>query len=285
MEAFIQGSAWLSPIGLRTEINRSHVPSSPYITIESLNLLNPIQLPRIPDIAKACIAAVQEAIHDAGLPDLSLSGVPERAGLVVGNNLSSLFSIEALQKDAEKYGPNRVNPAIFPNTVYNSLAGYISMYTNIKGTNTTLSGGAGTVPAALLYALQLLQQGRHDRVIVCNVHLIPPEHRIESELLLKSVQSSDQYLEERITVLLIERPGVSARQTYSIHGQLKISPIGPAASLTTESEDMDLVLIKYGQDKGGLDACEANGCLPNRDILQLKLEKKDDERKKEAERI
>lgn len=284
MHAHVKGAAWLSPIGLRTANNRDWSAPSPFITKESIQEIKRNRLPRVPDIARACCAAVNQALLDAGLsaPLLPGSEESERTGLVVGNNFSSMRPIQDLQKEAETYGPNRVNPAIFPNTVYNALAGYIAIHANIKGTNTTLSGGISTVPAAMYYGLKLLEKGRYDRVIVCNVHLLPLE--IQNEVVCsKNGAGSSIRFEERITVLLLERSGVGRAAKYSLSWELKKAETLPEFSLPSVTESLDIELIKLLQDGGEVQHDDIQGRFQNGDLLKLRIKANDDCCQKEAE--
>ncbi|MEC0248488.1 beta-ketoacyl synthase N-terminal-like domain-containing protein [Paenibacillus chitinolyticus] len=141
---------------------------------------------RFSDFGKLCCMAVEEALgtraesigsaKSAGSPGYDSD--PDgslRTALVIGNGVSSLHAVAALQDDAVKYGEGNVNPRIFPDTVMNSIGGYVSIYFSIRGTNVTVSNGGTTAPKAFLYASALLDQGEHDRVIVCVANLFPPE--------------------------------------------------------------------------------------------------------------
>ncbi|WP_197258698.1 beta-ketoacyl synthase N-terminal-like domain-containing protein [Paenibacillus dendritiformis] len=277
MNAHVKGAVWLSPIGFRTSNNRDWSVPSPFITKESMQEINQSRLPRVPNIARACCAAVDQTLLDAGLFTPLLSGSEEsvRTGLVVGNNFSSIHPIQDLQKEAEFYGPNRVNPAIFPNTVYNALAGYIAIHANIKGTNTTLSGGIDTVPAALFYGLKLLEKGRHDRVIVCNVHLHPLEKQ-NADVYSKNGADSSISFEERITVLLLERPGVGEPAKYSLSWELKKVETLSEISLPDITESLDIELVKLLQDGGQVQHDDIQGRFQNGDLLKMRFKENDD---------
>lgn len=284
MHAHVKSAVWLSPIGFRTAKNRDWPAPSPFITKESIQEIKQSRLPRVPDIARACCAAVNQTLIDAGLstPLLPGSEESERTGLVVGNNFSTMHPIQDLQKEAETYGPNRVNPAIFPNTVYNALAGYIAIHANIKGTNTTLSGGISTVPAALCYGLKLLEKGRHDQVIVCNVHLLPLE-RQNAVVCSKNGAGSSTSFEERITVLLLKRPGVGGPANFSLSWELQKAETLPEFSLPDITESLDIELIKRLQHGGQVQHDRIQGRFQNGDLLKLRFKANEDCCQKEVE--
>lgn len=270
MHAYIKGSAWLSPSGFKTLTNRDQAASSPFITEESIQNIHLPKLPRVPDVAKACCAVVSQVLLEAGLtvPFAVRSEESERTALVVGNNDSSVRPIEALQREAEIYGPNRVSPAIFPNTVYNALAGYIAIHVNIKGTNTTLSGATSTVPAAILYGLRLLAKGRHDRVVVCHVHLLPSAKKATRQ---DEEGGSFSPEEERITALLLKRPGVGTHGKYALDWELtKANGLYMALSPDVTPR-MDVELIKLIQEERLAEQEVMLGRFQNGDLLKLRF--------------
>ncbi|MFD7524165.1 beta-ketoacyl synthase N-terminal-like domain-containing protein [Paenibacillus chitinolyticus] len=135
---------------------------------------------RFSDFGKLCCMAVEEALGiraESAESEGCDSGadMSQRTALVIGSTVSSLHAVAALQDDAVKYGEGNVNPRIFPDTVMNSIGGYVSIYFSVRGTNVTVSNGGTTAPKAFLYASALLDQGEHDRVIVCVANLFPPE--------------------------------------------------------------------------------------------------------------
>ncbi len=54
----------------------------------------------------------------------------------------------------------------FPNTVYNAAAGYLSIFTGIKGYNVTICNGPQSGLASIGYALNILQNEKEDMVLV-----------------------------------------------------------------------------------------------------------------------
>ncbi len=54
----------------------------------------------------------------------------------------------------------------FPNTVYNAAAGYLSIFTGIKGYNVTICNGPQSGLASIGYALNILQNEKEEMVLV-----------------------------------------------------------------------------------------------------------------------
>ncbi|MGA5691398.1 beta-ketoacyl synthase N-terminal-like domain-containing protein [Cytobacillus pseudoceanisediminis] len=148
-------------------------------TIDDINTtkLGMKGLNKFSKVSKFACIAVGEAYSDAGLKE-RISNDPSistRSGLVIGENLSNLESILALDADVKKYGVKNVNPGLFPNTVLNVVAGYTSIYYGIKGINTTISNSDPSNINSLLYAIDLLNNNQLDRVVVCSIALFVPE--------------------------------------------------------------------------------------------------------------
>lgn len=127
--------------------------------------------------AQLCCMAIGTALRKSKIDTPFVKGTEEsvNTGIIIGTSLSNLSSIAEMQREAEEYGVNNVNPSIFPNTVLNVIGGYASIYFNILGTNITLSNGDLSGPKALLYATDLLKSEQLDRVIVCQCNIFPPD--------------------------------------------------------------------------------------------------------------
>ena len=81
-------------------------------------------------------------------------------GVSVGTTLGSLKSIAEFDEVTLKEGPRYTNPGLFPNTVINSPASQVSIWSHIKGFNTTISTGFTASLDAMSYAYDFLQYGR-----------------------------------------------------------------------------------------------------------------------------
>ncbi|MGW2817243.1 beta-ketoacyl synthase N-terminal-like domain-containing protein [Streptomyces sp. NPDC001415] len=91
---------------------------------------------------------------------------PERLALVLGTGHGSVQSIMDFTRDSlTGERPYLVDPARFPNTVMNRMAGQSAIWHGIKGPNTTVAGGWLTGLLALGYAARLHRGGHCDRVL------------------------------------------------------------------------------------------------------------------------
>jgi 3-oxoacyl-(acyl-carrier-protein) synthase len=71
-------------------------------------------------------------------------------------------------------GPRFVDATLFPNTVINSPAGFVSIFFGLGGPNTTIADGAASSLAALDYASTLLRRGRADAVLAGGFEELSP---------------------------------------------------------------------------------------------------------------
>ncbi|MBP7215950.1 MAG: beta-ketoacyl-[acyl-carrier-protein] synthase family protein [Candidatus Omnitrophica bacterium] len=105
------------------------------------------------DDAKVCID--ENNTHDVGVS--------------IGCTLGSLASICDFDKVALTEGPQFVNPAFFPNTVFNSPASEVSIKFAIKGFNATLATGMCASLDAIKYGWDSIVSGRARMVLAGGV--------------------------------------------------------------------------------------------------------------------
>ncbi|CAG9623399.1 beta-ketoacyl synthase N-terminal-like domain-containing protein [Sutcliffiella rhizosphaerae] len=123
----------------------------------------------------------------------------DEIGIIVATTYTNLKPIKSLIEEAKEYGINKINPAIFPNTVLNSISGHAAINLGVKGANITISQGDKSGQKALDYALDILQCGILERVIVCEVNL-----NIQSDDLLKTSNSIISSINESISTIVIQ---------------------------------------------------------------------------------
>ena len=107
------------------------------------------------------------AIDDAGL--LDNKEALNQTGIVLGTTMGGLQSIVDFEIEAITEGPRYVNPALFPNTVFNALASQIAIRFLLKGPNVTISTGFSASLDAIDYVIDSIRLGRVDRMLVGGV--------------------------------------------------------------------------------------------------------------------
>lgn len=107
--------------------------------------------------AQFACAASALALKDADL-DVSEED-PDEVGVVLGTAFGNVNSMVAFDKEGWVEGPRFVNPLMFPNTVVNSPAGYVSIFFGMTGLNVTVSNGLSSGLDAVHYATEGLMRG------------------------------------------------------------------------------------------------------------------------------
>lgn len=129
--------------------------------------LGPKGLRTLDRTTRLALVAAKQAIDDA-----RLEVTPETCneiGVVLGCTMGSVRSISEFDLQGIREGPRYVNPALFPNVVMNSPASQIAIRFQLRGHNSTISTGFTAGLDAIGYALQLLQLGRVNAVVVGGV--------------------------------------------------------------------------------------------------------------------
>lgn len=111
-------------------------------------------------------AASGLALADAGWPATEREAVfadgrsGVELGLVLGTTFGSVHTISEFDRRALTAGPNYVKPLDFANSVINAAAGQTAIWHDLRGVNSTLSGGPTVGLTAIAYAADLVATGR-----------------------------------------------------------------------------------------------------------------------------
>lgn len=109
------------------------------------------------------VHAAGEALENAGLAD----GVdnPDRFGVIMGNGIGGLTTIEEQVVKMHDKGPQRVSPMFVPNAIPNMVSGNVSMRYGAKGINYTLSTACASATNAIGEAFWRIQSGKYDVMV------------------------------------------------------------------------------------------------------------------------
>lgn len=109
------------------------------------------------------VHAAGEALANAGLAD----GVdnPDRFGVIMGNGIGGLTTIEEQVIKMHDKGPQRVSPMFVPNAIPNMVSGNVSMRYGAKGINYTLSTACASATNAIGEAFWRIQSGKYDVMV------------------------------------------------------------------------------------------------------------------------
>lgn len=118
---------------------------------------------RMPRSAQFSMAATQQAIQDAGLPETMPE--PERTGVVFGTAIAGIQQFDTGVQVLRTKGYRRVNPFIMPSGIPNLPAFLISKEFRCLGPNITITTACATGTQAIGEAFELIRNGRADYVI------------------------------------------------------------------------------------------------------------------------
>lgn len=109
------------------------------------------------------VHATGEALENAGLAD----GVdnPDRFGVIMGNGIGGLTTIEEQVIKMHDKGPQRVSPMFVPNAIPNMVSGNVSMRYGAKGINYILSTACASATNAIGEAFWRIQSGKYDVMV------------------------------------------------------------------------------------------------------------------------
>jgi 3-oxoacyl-[acyl-carrier-protein] synthase II len=118
---------------------------------------------RLPRSAQIALAAADQAVNDAGLPD----SMPEkeRFGVVYGTALGGIDVLDAGTTILRTQGLHKVNPFTLPFGIPNLSAFLIAKRFQCLGQNTTIVTACATGTQTIGEAAELIRQGKADVVI------------------------------------------------------------------------------------------------------------------------
>lgn len=119
-------------------------------------------LRRMDRIGKIMVSAVKLAIDDASL-DLEKED-PNRLGVSIGTGLGSSGTVDQFFRLLVREGPVGAKPLLFQTAVPNAITSHCAIAHGIKGVNLTFSHKETSAEMAVVYAYQLLQEGRAEVV-------------------------------------------------------------------------------------------------------------------------
>ena len=109
------------------------------------------------------VHAAGEALENAGLADGGDN--PDRFGVIMGNGIGGLTTIEEQVIKMHDKGPQRVSPMFVPNAIPNMVSGNVSMRYGAKGINYTLSTACASATNAIGEAFWRIQSGKYDVMV------------------------------------------------------------------------------------------------------------------------
>jgi 3-oxoacyl-[acyl-carrier-protein] synthase II len=166
-EAIFKGVSGIRPISLFDTAGLKARLAGEISDFNPADFLGPKGLRTLDRSTRLAASATKLALDDGALQ--VDQGNAEDIGISLGTTLGSLKSICDFDKDAITEGPHYVNPALFPNTVFNSPASQVSIRFNLRSFCSTISTGFCAGLDAVIYAADFIRLGRAKIVLAGGV--------------------------------------------------------------------------------------------------------------------
>ena len=109
------------------------------------------------------VIAAQRALEQAGWT--AERRAEYEVGLVLGTMFGSVHTISAFDRRGMEAGPKYVKPFDFANSVINAAAGQTAIWLDLRGVNSTVTGGAAASLQAIAQGCELVRGGRSDALL------------------------------------------------------------------------------------------------------------------------
>lgn len=128
---------------------------------------------RMDRFSQFAVAAAGMAAEDAGLTKDNVD--PQRVGVILGNGIGGIGTLEREHQKLLEKGPGRVSPFLVPMMIVNLAAGNVAIALGAQGPNTTVVTACASGTNAMGDAFRLLQRGDADVVYTggCEASVTP----------------------------------------------------------------------------------------------------------------
>ncbi|MCC6573942.1 MAG: beta-ketoacyl synthase chain length factor [Planctomycetes bacterium] len=131
---------------------------------DAKGLIDPKKLRRMDRLSRMCAVSARQALAMAGIDASTLN--PARTGVVFGTAFGAMATTQAFVDSWLKQGERHASPLNFMNSVHGIMASLIALDLGITGVNLTLSQRDLSFEGALVTALEILESGEADTLIV-----------------------------------------------------------------------------------------------------------------------
>lgn len=161
--ALCEGKSALKSIELFPLDGLQSRPAGEIRPFEPRDYLGDRNLRPVDRTARLLLVASQQALEESGWT--AEMRAAREVGLVLGTMFCSVRTIAEFDRRAVQLGPSYASPLDFANSVINAAAGQAAIWHDLRGINTTMTGGEASSLLALAYAMDLIRHGRAEALV------------------------------------------------------------------------------------------------------------------------
>ncbi len=139
-------------------------PAYVAVPADAKGLIEPRKLRRMDRLIRMCAVSARQALKQARLDPLTFDA--SRLGVVFGTAFGALGTTQEFVDSWLKNGERHASPLAFMSSVHGIIASQIALDIGAVGTNLTLAQRDISFEAALATAVDLLEQGKADALLV-----------------------------------------------------------------------------------------------------------------------
>ncbi|OWU85301.1 3-oxoacyl-ACP synthase [Oceanicola sp. 22II-s10i] len=255
--------------------------------------MEPKERRKVDDFILYGMAAAIQAVHDAGIADLS-EAEKLRVGTMIGSGIGGLNSIADTAVLIKERGPRRVSPFFIPGALINLISGQVQIRFGFKGPNHAPVTACSTGAHAIGDGARMIQWDDADIVVAGGAEASISEIGIAGFNACKALstkrkddptKASRPYDADRDGFVMGEGAGIVVLEEYEhakargakIYGEyLGYGMSGDAYHITAPSEDgdgafrsMTAALQRAGISAGEIDYINAHGTSTMADVIEL----------------
>lgn len=125
---------------------------------KATDYMEPKEARRMDRFTHFALVAAQEAVRDAGLPDIR-SNNAESVGVAIGSGIGGISTIVEQVRVMDQKGPRRVSPFLVPMMIANMAAGQVSIATGAKGPSISVVSACATSAHSVGEASEIIKRG------------------------------------------------------------------------------------------------------------------------------
>jgi len=195
--------------------------------------------------------AMQDAIADAQLPDEMVSNV--RTGLIAGSGGASNENLVLAVDTLRNKGAKKVGPTMVPRIMSSTVSACLSVASQIKGVNYSISSACATSAHCIGNAYELIQMGKQDIIFAGG----GDEVHWSSTILFDSMGAlSSKYNE---TPEIASRPFDVDRDGFVISGGGGILVLEELEHARARGAKIYAEVVGYGATSDGMDMVKPSG--------------------------